>query len=123
MGYNLGVFFSWQDVLIIIAVKSLAGAALGLIVTAIVRRSRTTIGLAIGGALLGTLGFLVGASLVGWADAHSAIENGRRLDTAPWGEDLRLRNRIVENAALIYVISACLLPLLGLSIRSAFFRR
>ena len=106
-----------------ITLKSLAGGAVGLLVTAIARRSRTTFGLAIGGALLGALGFLMGAYLVGWADMHSAIENGRRLDVAPWGEDLWLRNRIVENEALVCVVPACLLPLLGLSIRSVFLRR
>jgi hypothetical protein len=117
------VFFSWQIALIFIAVKGLIGAAIGFIVTVAVRRSRLTLGPALGGSLLGAVGFLIGAFVVGWADVHSAIENGRRLDFAPWGEDLRLRNWIVENYVLICLIPACLLPFLGLSIRSAFSRR
>jgi len=114
---------SWQAVLIVIAAMVLVGSAIGVIVTALVHRSRITLGLAIGGALLGAVGLLMGYFLVGWADAHSAFENGHRLDLAPWGENLWLRNRIVENYVLICLIPACVLPLLGLSVRSAFTRR
>jgi hypothetical protein len=45
--------------------------------------------------------FVTSSGLVGWADMHSAIQDGRRLDVAPSGEDLRLRNRIVEHDMLI----------------------
>jgi hypothetical protein len=113
----------WQAALVVIAALVLAGAAIGVILTSVVHRSRTTLGLVIGGALLGALGLLIGVFLVGWADAHAAFENGHRLDIAPWGENLWLRNRIVENSVLICLIPACVFPLLGLSVRYAFRRR
>lgn len=51
--------------------------------------------------LLSAVLFLIASGFVGWADSHSAIDNGRRLDYAPWGEDLRFRNWIVEHEWLI----------------------
>jgi len=43
--------------------------------------------------------FLASTWICGWAGEHSAIVNGQRLDIAPWGEDLRIRNWFAENEA------------------------
>ncbi len=83
------LFFSWQLALIMIAVNAAIGATVGALVVSMIRRSRTTLGVVVVGAILGAAGFLMGSYVVGWATSmHEAFANGRRLDVAPWGEDL-----------------------------------
>jgi hypothetical protein len=86
-------------------------------------RSRLTLGPATAGAFLGALGFLIGGAIVAWAGAHVVMVNDVRLDVAPSGENLWLRNRLAEHAALVFIVPACLLPLLGFSTRTVFTKR
>jgi hypothetical protein len=108
---------TWQMALFYFAAEFLAGAAIGMLVADIIYRTRMTLGLASLSGLLGAVGYLFGAWVVVWADSHSYIDNGVRLDLTPDGENLWLRNRLVEHPLLVYVIPAVLLPLLGLSMR------
>ena len=50
--------------------------------------------------------FVLVSGIAGWADSHAAFENGRRMDVAPWGEDLRLRNAVAGNELLLCVIAS-----------------
>lgn len=96
------MFVTWQFALVIIALKFLIGSVIGLAVVALVYRTRF-----LRGAIFGGVMFLLASGLAGWADSHAAFMNGRRLDRAPWGENLWLRNRIVENETTICVVSTC----------------
>jgi hypothetical protein len=52
------------------------------------------------------MAFLLISGIAGWAGSHAAFMNGRRMDVAPWGEDLRLRNFIAQNEGLLCVVGA-----------------
>jgi hypothetical protein len=56
------------------------------------------------GVAAGIFGFFTGAWLAGWAGAHSYILNGKRMDQAPSGENLWLRNRLAEHDFLLSVL-------------------
>jgi hypothetical protein len=96
------MFMTWQLALVIIALKFVIGAVIGLAVAGLVYRTRFLRGAVFGGVM-----FLLASGLAGWADSHAAFMNGRRIDVAPWGENLWLRNRIVENETAICVVSTC----------------
>jgi uncharacterized membrane protein YeaQ/YmgE (transglycosylase-associated protein family) len=72
------------------------GSIIGIAETAMLYRSRATSRAFLIGILFGVVGRFVAESLAGWADDHSYILNGQRMDWAPWGENLWLRNRLVE---------------------------
>jgi hypothetical protein len=92
-------------VTILILLKLAVGAVLGLVISWLILRSNFTWKPAVLAAVASSLLFIVGSGLVGWASSHEAWMNGKRMDIAPWGENLRWRNRIAENELLI-----CLLP-------------
>ncbi len=92
-------------VTIIILLKLAAGAMLGLAISWLILRSNSTWKPAVLAAVASGLLFITGSGLVGWASSHEAWMNGKRMDIAPWGENLLWRNRIVEHELLI-----CLLP-------------
>lgn len=75
-----------------------------------------------GGTILGALGFVMASVVCGWAGAHEAFLNGQRVDVAPWGENLWLRNRIVEHEGLSCISSRCLVASI-VGIRSHLKRR
>jgi hypothetical protein len=116
------VFVPWQLGLIGIVGGGGFGLVIGFVTATLLLRSRMTPGAAFAGALLGSVGFLSGMFLAGWASMHEAFENGRRLDLSPSGEDLWLRNRIVEHEFAICVALGVLLPLLCLLVRSKIVR-
>lgn len=95
------LYASLPMLLISLFLELFAGAVVGLIAAALVLRSDLTRRKAAVPMFLSAILFLIASGFVGWADSHSAIDNGRRLDFAPWGEDLRFRNRIVEHELLI----------------------
>jgi hypothetical protein len=86
-----------------IAIELLAGFVIGLITVALIYRSRLRAGLVIRGILFAGLAFLIMSGVAGWADSHAAFQDGHRLDIAPWGEDLRLRNFIAENGPVLCI--------------------
>lgn len=88
--------------LILIALKFGLGAVIGLGTVALVYRARFVRGAVVGGVV-----FVLASGLAGWAGSHAAFANGRRLDVAPWGEDLWLRNRIADNETMICLVSTC----------------
>jgi hypothetical protein len=113
------MFMTPQFALIVIALKFVVGAVIGLCAVALVYRARFVRGVIFGGVV-----FVLASGLGGWADSHAAFMDGRRLDVAPWGENLWLRNRIAENETAIAVVSSCGAALLaGRKTRSAKLER
>jgi hypothetical protein len=100
------MFLTGILVAVIVTIKLLVGAAIGLIVTAIIYRSRFRIVPAIRTAVFSAVAYLLISGLAGWADSHAAFQDGHRLDVAPWGEDLRLRNLIASNEVLLCVVGS-----------------
>jgi hypothetical protein len=98
---------------VFIGIKLLIGCVIGLAVVAVIYRARFGVGLAIRGALFSALAFLIVSGLAGWAGSHAAFQNGHRMDVAPWGEDLWLRNRIAENEGLLCIASSIAAALLA----------
>jgi hypothetical protein len=96
-----------------IAFKLGAGCVIGLFTALVCYRSRITNGLLLRGALFGGLAFVIASGIAGWAGAHAAFDGGLRLDVSPWGEDLWLRNRIVEYESIICIVSSCIAGLLA----------
>ena len=93
---------------IMILAKLLVGFLAGLVVAWVVLRSRMTLKAAVLAAIASAFLFILASGFVGWASSHEAWLNGKRLDVAPWGEDLRWRNRIAENEALICFVPSAL---------------
>jgi hypothetical protein len=88
------------------AVKFGIGSVIGLIVAAVIYRSRFRAGLALRAVILGGIAYVIASGIAGWAGSHSAFQNGQRVDVAPWGEDLWLRNRIAENESALCIASS-----------------
>jgi hypothetical protein len=107
------MFMTAGAAFIFIAVNFLVGAMIGIaVVVALLWRSRVRfLGVILAAFLAGTA-FVLTSGLAGWASAHAAFQNGQRMDTAPWGEDLRLRNLIAENEILLCVSSSALAGIL-----------
>jgi len=101
---------------IVLVVAVAFGATIGLVESWILYRDRLTLRVKLWSVVLGIVGFLSGGFLAGWAGDHEAFENGRRLDVAPWGENLWLRNRISEHAFLISVLFPTLLIVIGYAV-------
>ncbi len=97
----------------------LIGSVIGLIVVGVMYRSRFGFWLAIRGALLGGVAFVLVSYAAGWAGSHAAFdENGRRMPVAPWGEDLRLRNFIANNASVLCIAGSSIAALVaGIRVR------
>jgi hypothetical protein len=96
------MFMTPELALVVIALKFLIGSIIGLGVVALVYRTRF-----LRGAIFGGVMFLLASGLAGWADSHAAFMNGRRVDIAPWGENLWLRNRIAGNGTALCIASCC----------------
>jgi hypothetical protein len=100
------MFMTTGLALILITIKLFIGCVIGLAVAALIYRSPWAAGLATRAALLGGVAFLIASGISGWAGSHVAFQNGHRLDIAPWGEDLRLRNYIAEHELALCVASS-----------------
>jgi hypothetical protein len=108
--------------LFFIAFKLASGCAIGFFVALVCYRSRITPGLLLRGVLFGGLAFVIASGIAGWAGSHAAFNNGIRPDVAPWGENLWLRNRIVEYEGPTCIASSCIAALLA-GIRFRFHTR
>jgi hypothetical protein len=98
---------------VIIAIKFLIGAVIGLLVAALTFRSHLIRGRALRGAVFAGITYLLGSGLAGWADSHAAFQDGHRMNVAPWGEDLHVRNFIAENELAICVTTSALAAVLA----------
>src|SRR5215467_7676946 len=107
------MFISPEFVLYVVLIKLSIGSVIGLIVVGILYRSRFNCWLAIRGALLGAVAFLLVSLTAGWAQSHAAFQNGRRMPIAPWLEDLRLRNFIADNELVLCVAGSSIAALLA----------
>jgi hypothetical protein len=83
--------------------KLFAGGVIGFTTAWLVLRSKLTLKASVRTAVVSSSLFILSFPFVGWARSHEAWLNGRRLDVAPWGENLRLKNRIADNEALICI--------------------
>jgi hypothetical protein len=111
---------TWQLVLLIVLIKALTGVGVGLVVTALLYRSRLTPGAFLRGVVLGAVGYFAGSSLSTWGASHAYFLNGKRMDQAPWGENLWLRNRLAENGLLLSLLLASIAVLIGYKISQKF---
>ena len=103
---------------VLIGFKLVIGSLIGLVVAALIYRSRFGFGIAVQAMALASVAFLLVSGIAGWAGLHAAFQNGHRINVAPWGEDLRLRNLIAENELLLCVVSSsAAASLAGLRIR------
>ena len=91
---------------IIIALKFLIGAIIGLVVAALVYRSRFRRNLALRAALFAGIAFLLASGVAGWADSKANYSNYPRIDTAPDGESLWLVNLIAEHEVALTTLSS-----------------
>jgi hypothetical protein len=107
------MFMSPGFAVVFIILELIAGSVIGFVVAALVFWRRFTLGVALMAPVLGGLAVLVASGVVGWADSHAAFYNGRRLDLAPWGENLWLRNRIAEHGLLLCLVSTCTAALIA----------
>jgi hypothetical protein len=107
------MLMTWQILVLLILVKVLIGSVIGVAETGILYRSQSTPRAFLRGIVLGVLGWLTGAFLAGWGDAHSYFFNGKRMDQAPWGENLWLRNRLAENEILLSLLLASIAIFIG----------
>ncbi len=112
------MFMTNGIVAVIIAAKLLMGSLVGLLIAALIYRSRFKIRLGVRSALFAGIAYLLASGLTGWADAHAAFQDGHRLAIAPWGEDLRLRNFIAENELVICLAASAVAAALA-SVSSA----
>jgi hypothetical protein len=107
------MFVTSQMAWIGILLEICAGCVIGLVTLALVYRARLRLRLAITGALVSSVVFLVFCGVGGWADSQTEFVNGRRVDfSTSVGEDLRIRNYLAENALLLAIASSSLSALL-----------
>jgi hypothetical protein len=102
---GLAIFF--------VVANAFLGAIIGAVESTILYRSDLKWTSMLRGIALGIVGFVTGQFLAGWAGAHEAFYNGQRVDVAPWGENLWLRNRIVEHQFLLSSLLATIAVMLG----------
>ncbi|SRR5258708_1497698 len=98
--------FSWQLIVFLILDKVLMGSVIGVVETALLYRSQSTPRAFLTGIVLGVSGWFTGGFLAAWGNSHSYFFNGKRMDQAPWGENLWLRNRLAENQILLSLFLA-----------------
>ena len=102
------MFLTGKLAWILILLKFVAGSVIGFILAALIYRKRL-----LRAAILAGIAFLLASGLAGWADSRAIFENGKRVSYAPDGEDLRLRNFLVENEIPIEFIASCAAALLA----------
>jgi len=100
------MFLTATIAIIIIAAEFVAGCVIGLVVIAVMRRSRLWFGLVLRAGVFAGLAFLAMAGVAGWAGEHAEFINGQRQDVTSWGEHLWLRNRLAEYQPFLCVGSS-----------------
>lgn len=114
------MFMTAGFVMALIAIKFLVGSLIGIALTALLFQSRFGSKLAIRGALFAGAAFVSMSGIAGWADSHAAFENGQRMNVAPWGEDLRMRNFIAEHEIALCVSASTIATVIaGIRLSSA----
>ncbi len=100
------MFASSGFVAVLIVLKLALGFIIGAGTAKLIYNSRLTATRTKRACIVAGVVFVVMSGVAGWAGAHAAFENGRRMDIAPWGEDLRIRNAIADNENLLCVIAS-----------------
>jgi len=114
------MFMSWPLLIYLLFATLLIGSVVGVAETALLYRSQLTARAFLKGVVFGAIGFLAGSFLAGWGDEHPYFLNGKRMDRAPWGENLWLRNRLAENGILLSLLLAFIPILIGYAIARRF---
>jgi len=110
------MFMTPSLAIFIALLTALMGSVVGVVETALLYRSQLTPRAFLKGVVFGAIGCLVGSFLSNWGDDHSYFLNGKRMDRAPWGENLWLRNRLAENGILLSLLLAFIPILIGYAI-------
>lgn len=100
------MFLTTGIVATIVGLKFAVGFIIGAATAKVMYRSRLTKARALRASLAAGVIFVLVSGIAGWADSHASFENGRRMEVAPWGEDLRFRNAIAGNELLLCVIAS-----------------
>ncbi len=100
------MFVTTGIVAVLVGMKFLIGFIIGFATAKVIYRSRLTRARTLRASLAGGVVFVLVSGVAGWANSHAAFENGRRMDFAPWREDLRLRNAIAGNEVLLCVVAS-----------------
>ena len=100
------MFLTTGIVAVLVGLKFIAGFIIGAVTAMVMYRRRLTVAQTLRASLGAGVVFVLVSGVAGWAGAHAAFENGRRMDIAPWGEDLRFRNAIAEKEILLCVITS-----------------
>jgi hypothetical protein len=100
------MFLTTGIVAVLVGLKFIAGFIIGAVTAKVMYRRRLTVAQTLRASLGAGVVFVLVSGVAGWVGAHAAFENGRRMDIAPWGEDLRFRNAIAENEILLCVITS-----------------
>ena len=100
------MFVSSGFVAVLVGLKLAFGFIIGAGTANLIYRSRLTVARTKRASIVGGVVFVLVSCVAGWAGSHVAFENGRRMESAPWGEDLRLRNTIAGNESLLCVIAS-----------------
>jgi hypothetical protein len=99
------MFLTIGIVAVVLGLKFAAGLIIGAVTVIMIYRRQLTVARTLRGSLAAGVVFVLVSGVASWAGAHVAFENGRRMDIAPSGEDLRFRNAIAENEVLLCVIT------------------
>ena len=86
----------------LIAMKFLMGAAIGIVVGALLCWPRFSIGLAVRSALLGGFAFWLASEIAGWRGIA-----GWAASSVYFSNGKRLRNRIAEHEIALALVSSC----------------
>lgn len=100
------MFLMSGAVAVLVLLKFALGFIIGAGTATLIYQSRLTRARVLRASLAGGVVFVLMSGVAGWAGSHAALEGDHRLDTAPWGEDLRLRNAIAENEFLLCVTAS-----------------
>jgi len=101
-----------------IVIKLCAGGAIGVGTLSLMYRFRPKLRVALIASIIAGVVFLLSCGVGGWADSHAEFVDGKRVDLASWGEDLRLRNFLAENTLLLATVSSSIAAfLVGMSVR------
>ena len=84
-----------------IVAEFLFGCLVGLIVAAILKRSKLTLGLATRTACVAGFALLLAIGFVGWASSNEVIENGHITAVGNSGEALPFRTFVANNGNLL----------------------
>lgn len=100
------MFLTTGVVALLAGLRFAVGLMIGAVTAVVMYRRRITRARTSRASLVAAVVFLLISGVTGWAGAHAAFENGKRVDISPSGEDLRFRNAIANNEILFCVIGS-----------------